>query len=305
MEDSSLVRFNFEGAEVRTVVNGETVWIVAKDICDYFGDTDHKRSISYLDDDEKMLVPIIDSLGRTQQAYAVNDCGLIRLLLEFNPQKNGGANLPPHIIERRKRINVFKRWAIHEVLQPYVKHGIVATPQTVESMIADPDTMIQTLQALKTERALRIEAERARLEAESKRAQISTKREASVMGKLSGAIRNNDILREENERLEEELEDAKGEGNYMNVAEIKWLKDYIVVSKAHNAVGRIMTSISNSNKLDSSKHRNIMGRHGKPIAIKVYHADAWVILKNMLDNDPLTLYNYRRRKPDVIQDTLF
>ena len=46
----------------------------------------------------------------------------------------------------------FETWVFDEVLPSIRKHGMYATPQTVEDMLADPDTMIITLKALKAER---------------------------------------------------------------------------------------------------------------------------------------------------------
>lgn len=42
----------FNGSKVRIVEKDGIHWFVAKDICKYFGDSDHKRSISRLDKDE-------------------------------------------------------------------------------------------------------------------------------------------------------------------------------------------------------------------------------------------------------------
>ena len=46
----------------------------------------------------------------------------------------------------------FETWVFDDVLRSIRKHGMYATPQTVEDMLADPDTMIATLKALKAER---------------------------------------------------------------------------------------------------------------------------------------------------------
>lgn len=46
----------------------------------------------------------------------------------------------------------FESWVFDDVLPTIRRHGAYATPQTVERMLADPDTMIATLQALKSER---------------------------------------------------------------------------------------------------------------------------------------------------------
>lgn len=46
----------------------------------------------------------------------------------------------------------FETWVFDDVLPSIRKHGIYATPQTIEQMLNDPDTMIATLKALKAER---------------------------------------------------------------------------------------------------------------------------------------------------------
>lgn len=46
----------------------------------------------------------------------------------------------------------FETWVFDDVLPSIRKHGMYATTQTVEDMLADPDTMIATLKALKAER---------------------------------------------------------------------------------------------------------------------------------------------------------
>jgi anti-repressor protein len=53
----------------------------------------------------------------------------------------------------------FERWVFDEVLPSIRQHGMYATPDTVEAMLSDPDTMIKTLQAFKDERQKRVEAE--------------------------------------------------------------------------------------------------------------------------------------------------
>lgn len=46
----------------------------------------------------------------------------------------------------------FEAWVFDDVLPSIRSHGMYATPQTVEQMLNDPDTMIATLKALKAER---------------------------------------------------------------------------------------------------------------------------------------------------------
>ena len=62
----------------------------------------------------------------------------------------------------------FRMWVNTEVLPSIRKHGMYATPATIEEMLNDPDTMIATLVKLKEERAARIKAEEAKTIAEKK-----------------------------------------------------------------------------------------------------------------------------------------
>ena len=53
----------------------------------------------------------------------------------------------------------FQKWLAGDVLPSIRRHGLYATPNTVEAMIADPDTAIMLLQNLKRERDRRASLE--------------------------------------------------------------------------------------------------------------------------------------------------
>lgn len=80
--------------------------------------------------------PIVDSLGREQMARFITEGDMYRLIASSK-------------LDSAQR---FETWVFDEVLPTIRKHGMYATPQTVEDMLADPDTMILTLKALKAER---------------------------------------------------------------------------------------------------------------------------------------------------------
>jgi prophage antirepressor-like protein len=115
---------------------------VAKDVCDPLGFGNPRSSLALLDDDEKG-VHTVDTPGGPQKLTTISESGLYSMVLR----------------SRKPEAKRFKKWVTSEVLPSIRKHGMYATPATVESMLADPDTMIQTLQALKTEREARLEAE--------------------------------------------------------------------------------------------------------------------------------------------------
>lgn len=60
---------------------------------------------------------------------------------------------------RKPEAKAFKRWVTHEVLPSIRKHGMYATPATIDDMLANPDIMINALMRLKEERAARAKAE--------------------------------------------------------------------------------------------------------------------------------------------------
>lgn len=134
---------NQEFGSIRALNREGQPLFVAKDVCAALK-LDH-TALRRLDDDEKGGESI-PTPGGDQTMTVVTESGLYSLVL--------GSKKP--------EAKAFKRWVTHEVLPSIRKHGMYATPATVEAMLADPDTMIKTLQALKAERDARIEAERAR-----------------------------------------------------------------------------------------------------------------------------------------------
>jgi len=140
-----------------TIINGEP-WFVAADVCAVFGVINGRNVTARLDADEKD-VQIVDTLGGKQSATVVNEAGLYRMLFTMEPNNARGIE-ESDVAKRIEQLRLFKRWITHEVIPAIRKHGMYATPQTVEAMLADPDTMIQTLQALKQERTARMAAER-------------------------------------------------------------------------------------------------------------------------------------------------
>lgn len=91
----------FNDHPVRIVERGGEPWFVAKDVCSYFGDTNHKRSVGRLDDDEREIGSVTDTLGRKQNITLVNEAGLYRLIFNFQPEKSakdGGTHNAPTVM---------------------------------------------------------------------------------------------------------------------------------------------------------------------------------------------------------------
>ncbi|HDR7616990.1 TPA: phage antirepressor [Bacillus mycoides] len=126
---------NEEFGQVRTVVQGEDVWFVAKDICDVLEIKNHRTSISILDDDEKG-VHSMDTLGGTQQLQTINESGLYSLVLR----------------SRKPQAKAFKKWVTSEVLPSIRKHGAYMTDRVLEQAVTNPDFAIGLLTKLKEEK---------------------------------------------------------------------------------------------------------------------------------------------------------
>lgn len=71
-----------------------------------FGDTNYRRSLSRLDEDEKG-VALTDTLGGMQELTVVNEPGLYSLILR----------------SRKPEAKQFKRWITHEVIPTIRKTG--------------------------------------------------------------------------------------------------------------------------------------------------------------------------------------
>ena len=109
--------------EIRSLEINNKPWFVGKDICKIFGDTNHKRSLSKIDEDEKTIVPV-QTNGGIQNMTVLNESGLYSLLFNMQPEKAKGVSQnDPRIDERIKKLKQFKRWVTHEVLPSIRKNG--------------------------------------------------------------------------------------------------------------------------------------------------------------------------------------
>lgn len=148
---NEVMNFEFDGNNVRTMqINGEA-WFVGKDVAEILS---YKKPLNalatHVDEDDSLKQGLTDSLGRVQETIIINESGLYSLILS--------SKLPA--------AKKFKRWVTSEVLPAIRKHGAYATPETIESILANPDNGIKLLQALKDARS---QKEQALLEASKER----------------------------------------------------------------------------------------------------------------------------------------
>jgi prophage antirepressor-like protein len=135
---SNITPFSFNGMEVRATVDQDgNPLFVAKDVCAAFNDTNYRRTLSRLEDDQKG-VSQIDTPGGVQQMATVNESGLYSMLFYMQPQKAARVGADLAEIERRvEALRAFRRWVTSEVLPALRKHGAYVTPRAAEKAIKD------------------------------------------------------------------------------------------------------------------------------------------------------------------------
>ena len=131
---------NEDFGEVRVVELNKEPWFVATDICKALDIKNVTQAINRLDEDERSMF----NIGRQGETNIVNEYGLYNLILS----------------SRKPEAKKFKRWITHEVIPSIRKHGVYMTPEKIEEVLMNPDTIIQLATALKEEQQRRLQAER-------------------------------------------------------------------------------------------------------------------------------------------------
>ena len=150
--------FNHLGNNIRVMTDeqGEPLFVL-KDICDALGIGNTSWVARRLDSDDLSQTKVIDNLGVQRETFLVNEAGLYEVIIRSD----------------KPEAKAFRRWVTSEVLPSIRKHGMYATPATIEDMIANPDMAIKLLTTLKEERAARAKAE----------AEIEAQRPVAALGK--------------------------------------------------------------------------------------------------------------------------
>lgn len=139
-----LQTFMYDEQAVRTLFDekGE-LFFVGKDVAEILGYQRPDNAIRNHVDDEDKAMHQISASGQMRNMLAINESGLYSLILS--------SKLPT--------AKQFKRWVTSEVLPNIRKYGAHMTSETIEKVLADPDTIIQIATQLKEERAKRMQAE--------------------------------------------------------------------------------------------------------------------------------------------------
>ena len=119
-------------------------------------------------------------MGRQQEMTIINESGLYNGILRSD----------------KPEAKPFRKWVTSEVLPTIRRHGMYATPDTVEKMLADPDTTIKLLETIKQERAARMALE-AKAEADKPKVlfadAVSASHTSILVGDLAKLLRQNGV----------------------------------------------------------------------------------------------------------------
>ena len=106
--------------------SGVRLWFCLRDVCEVL-ELRTQKVVQRLEDDVLSKYPIVDSLGRTQQATFVNEDGLYDTILE----------------SRKPHAKKFRKWVTSEVLPSIRKYGGYMVAKADES---DEEIMARALQ---------------------------------------------------------------------------------------------------------------------------------------------------------------
>lgn len=129
---------NSEFGEIRTIQKDDKVLFCGKDIAAALGYADPKKAIiQHCKEDGVAIYPLIDSLGREQQAKFINEGNVYRLIAH--------SKLP--------NAQRFESWVFDEVLPSIRKNGAYMTDDILEQALTSPDFLIELANRLKSEKA--------------------------------------------------------------------------------------------------------------------------------------------------------
>lgn len=172
--------FNYNENQIRTVEKDGEPWFVLKDVCDVLAlGSPHKVS-DRIDADERNLIPLIDSIGRSQDMVIINESGLYNVILRSD----------------KPEAKPFRKWVTSEVLPTIRKHGMYATADTLDKMIASPEFGIQLLTKLKEEQEKRKELEAQIKEDEPLKVfahSVQASQDSILVGDLAKLLRQNGV----------------------------------------------------------------------------------------------------------------
>ena len=169
---------NPDFGEVRTMEENGAVLFCGSDVAKALGYSNPSKALS--DHCKGVTKRYTPTNSGTQEMSFIPESDLYRLVFS--------SKLPT--------AEKFTDWVTSEVLPTIRRHGMYATPATVEKMLADPDTTIKLLETIKQERAARLALE-AQAEADKPKIlfadAVSASHSSILVGDLAKLLRQNGV----------------------------------------------------------------------------------------------------------------
>ena len=132
-----------EFGKIRVVERNAEPWFIGKDVAEALGYINTQKAVlMHVKQNHKADVPIWDGSQNRNQVI-IDEAGLYSLVMRAKTEK----------------AEAFQEWVTSEVLPAIRKHGGYLTPNKIEEVLTDPDTIIKLATTLKEERAARVQAE--------------------------------------------------------------------------------------------------------------------------------------------------
>jgi len=109
---NNLIQFNFNTEQIRVITIADEPWFVAKDLCIILSITNVSDALSRLDEDEKGVIGLTDSIGREQQMSVVSESGMLALILS----------------SRKPEAKAFRKWVTSVLLPTIIRTGSYTAP---------------------------------------------------------------------------------------------------------------------------------------------------------------------------------
>ena len=169
---------NPDFGEVRTMEENGAVLFCGSDVAKALGYSNPSKALS--DHCKGVTKRYTPTNSGTQEMSFIPESDLYRLVFS--------SKLPT--------AEKFTDWVTSEVLPTIRRHGMYATPDTVEKMLADPDTTIKLLETIKQERAARLALE-AQAEADKPKVlfadAVSASHTSILVGELAKLLKQNGV----------------------------------------------------------------------------------------------------------------
>ena len=151
-----------EFGQLRTVLHGDEVMFVGLDVANMLEYA--KPSQAVINHCKGILKLGIPSEGGEQQTNCITLGDVLRLIVKAADQSKN-----PNIKEKASKI---ERWIFDEVVPTVLHHGAYMTPQKIEEVLTDPDTLFKFAAILKEEQEKR------------KSLEVETAQQKQIIGEL-------------------------------------------------------------------------------------------------------------------------